>query len=69
MMSIFKTASVGDVPRSVRVKSLRKRTATVVGTFLVATAVGLVGAPGATAAAATGDCNGHHPGCCYQSPI
>lgn len=47
---------------------MRKRIVTVVGTFLVAAAFGLAGAPAAIAAPASGDCNGHYPGCCFLSP-
>lgn len=67
-MSIPKETPVGEAPRSVRVKSLRERIVTVVGTFLVAAAFGLAGAPAAIAAPASGDCNGHYPGCCFLSP-
>lgn len=67
-MRIPKARPVGEASRSVRVKSLRKRIVTVVGTFLVATAFGLAGAPAATAAPASGDCNGDYPGCCFLSP-
>lgn len=66
MMSISQEHPVGEAPRSVHAKSLRKRIVTVVGTFFVAAAFGLAGAPAATAA--TGDCNGHYPGCCFLSP-
>lgn len=67
-MSISQVNSVGKAPRSVHAKSLRKRIVTVVGTFLVATAFGLAGAPAATAAPASGDCHGEYPGCCFLSP-
>lgn len=76
-MSIPETPPVGEALRSVRVKSLYKRIVTVIGTFLVAAAFGLAGAPAATAAPAAMNhsvlavsdppvlnCNGEYPGLC-----
>lgn len=76
MMSIPETPPVGEAPRSVHAMSLPKRTVTVVGTFLVATAFALAGAPAAMAAPAAMNnqlpsagqllCDGKFPGCCHQ---
>lgn len=76
-MTIPKTPPVGEVPRSVRAKSLHKRTVTVVGTLLVAAALAIAGAPAAIAEPASMNqsvlavsdspvlnCNGDYPGFC-----
>lgn len=76
-MSICKTPPVVEAPRSAHAKSLRKRTATAAGTFLVASAFALAGAPAATAESASMNqsvpaasdrpvllCNGDYPGFC-----
>lgn len=76
-MSTPKTPPVCEAPRSVRVKSLRQRTVTVVGVFLVAASFGIAVAPAATAEPVSMNqivpadpdrpaqkCNGNYPGFC-----
>lgn len=54
-MSIPEMPPAGEVPRSVRAKSLWDRTVTVAATFFLATAFALAGALPATAAPESGD--------------
>lgn len=65
MMKIPEVPPAGEVLKSTHAKSLYRRTVRVFATFVLAISFALAGATVATAAPASGDCNGHYPGCCY----
>ena len=62
MMSIPEAPPAGETPRSVHANPSRKRTVTVIATFLLAIAFSVAGGPTATAAPAY--CKGGPPGPC-----
>lgn len=69
-MRILQESSTDEVLGSTVVTSLRKRAATVVGVFLLATSFTLAGGPAAAASPSTGlpYCGGQRPGSCPGWP-